>query len=169
MLAMENVIVLHSNSKEGNMGILEIYKRSINFPLGRQFFNLAIGFRAPFFGKIRPNIVEMNPGLCVVKMNDRRSVRNHIGTINAGAMCTLTELTAGLAIDSAIQKNLRWLPRAMSVVYLKKGIGVLTAKCQIDPEIIKVGDVLIPLEIKDNKDNTVLTAEITFYISERKT
>jgi len=151
------------------MDILKIYKKSIGFPLGRQFFNFAIGFRAPFFGKIKPNIVEMKPGLCVVKMNDRRSVRNHIGTINAGAMCTLTELTAGLAVDSAIPKNLRWLPRGMSVAYLKKGKGVLTATCQIDKNKIKTGDVLIPLEIKDNKNDTVLTAEITFYISERKT
>lgn len=84
-------------------------------------------------------------------------------------MCTLAELSAGLAIDSAIPKHLRWLPKGMSVSYLKKGKGTLSAKCQFDPGVLQKGDVVIPLEIKDTENDNVLRAEITFYISEKKT
>lgn len=149
--------------------IFEIYKKLSAFPFGRRLFNMAVGLRAPFFGKIRPNVVELKPALCIVEMKDRWGIRNHIGTINAGAMCTLAELTAGLAVDSAIPKHLRWLPKGMSVSYLKKAKGTLRAKCEFDPSLLRKGDILIPLEIKDTKNDNVFTAEITFYISERKT
>lgn len=148
---------------------LERYQQVTGFPFGKFLFNMAIAFRAPFFGKIHPNVVELKPALSIVEMKDRWSIRNHIGTINAGAMCTLAELSAGLAIDSAIPKHLRWLPKGMSVSYLKKGKGTLSAKCQFDPGVLQKGDVVIPLEIKDTENDNVLRAEITFYISEKKT
>ena len=140
----------------------------MSLPFGRQLFNIAVGFQAPFFGKIRPNILELVPALCIVEMKDRRGIRNHIGTINAGAMCTLAELTGGMAVDSAIPKHLRWLPKGMSVSYLKKGKGKLQATCQFEPSNLQKGDVTIPVEIKDVNNDNVFTAEIVFYISDKK-
>lgn len=52
---------------------------------------------------------------------------------------------------------------------MKKGKGTLRAKCEFDPGLLQKGDVVIPLEIRDIENDNVLTAEITFYISEKKT
>jgi acyl-coenzyme A thioesterase PaaI-like protein len=146
---------------------LTIYNKIKGYPFGKYIFNKGIGFRSPFFGKIRPHVIDLKPAFCVAEMKDRHGIRNHIGTVNAGAMCSLAELTAGMAVDAAMPENLRWLPKAMSVLYLKKGRGTLTAKCEFDPGLLVQGDVIIPLDIRDKENDKVFTAEITFYISQK--
>jgi len=147
---------------------LDAYQQITKFPGGKYLFNKLIGFKAPFFARIHPNVLELKRALSVVEIKDRRSVRNHIGSVNAGAMCTLAELSAGLALDAAIPSHLRWLPRSMTVAYLKKAKGTLIARCEFDPQIIHEGDIVVPLEILDPGNELVFTAEITFYISKKK-
>ena len=149
-------------------GFLALYNKVTNLPGGRFLFNHGIGFSAPFFGTIRPNVIELQPARCTVEMQDRRRVRNHIKTVNAGAMCTLIELCAGLAVDATVPAGLRWLPRGMTVAYLKKGKGTLTAVCQFDESVIQPGDIVIPVTITNTNGEDVCTAEVTFYISHRK-
>lgn len=147
---------------------LDSYQKITKFPGGNYLFNRLIGFRAPFFARIHPNVLELKTALSVVEMKDRHSIRNHIGSVNAGAMCTLAELSGGLALDAAIPRDLRWLPRGMTVAYLKKAKGTLTARCEFDPNIIHEGDIVIPLDVRDPVNELVFTAEIIFYISKRK-
>jgi len=83
-------------------------------------------------------------------------------------MCTLSELAGGLAVDASLPKNLRWIPKEMTVRYLKKAKGTLTALCSFDPNILIPGDIQIPLQILDTSGESILEATILFYISERK-
>lgn len=147
---------------------LEIYNKVTRLPFGHYFFNKGVGFVAPFFGKIRPNIIELKSSHCVIKMKDRWGIRNHIGTINAGAMCTLAELTGGMAIDATIPTHLRWIPKKMTVEYLRKGKGTLEAVCRFDAALIQEGDITLPVIIKNTANKDVLSAEITFHISKKK-
>ena len=147
---------------------LDSYRKITGFPGGNYLFNKLIGFKAPFFARIHPNVLALKSAHSVVEMKDRRRIRNHIGSVNAGAMCTLAELSGGLALDAAIPHDLRWLPRSMAVAYLKKAKGTLTARCEFDPQMIQEGDIVIPLEIQDPGREVVFTAEITFYISKKK-
>ena len=148
--------------------LLEIYGRASKIPFGNFLFNSGIGIVAPFFGKIRPKVVELKPARCVIRMKDRRGVRNHIGTVNAGAMCTLAELTGGMAMDAAIADHLRWIPKKMTVSYLAKGEGTLEAVCDFDASQIKEGEVTLPVSIKNTNHKEVVFADITFYISRKK-
>ncbi len=147
---------------------LQIYRKLTTLPLGRFMFNKAVGFLAPFFGKIHPDVIELKPGLCIVQMKDRWSVRNHIGSINAGAMCTLAELTGGLAVDATLSKDLRWIPKKMTVEYLEKAKGTLEATCRIDDNTIMEGDLVLPISVMNRDKEEVFHAEITFYISKKK-
>ena len=147
---------------------LEIYNKSTKLPFGRYLFNKGVGLVAPFFGKIHPSIMELKPASCVIQMKDRWGIRNHIGTINAGAMCTLAELTGGMAVDATIAKHLRWIPRDMAVEYLRKGKGTLQAVCRFDANLIQEGDVTLPVIIKNMAGKDVLSAKITFHISKKK-
>lgn len=147
---------------------LALYQRYTKWPFGKHLISAAVGMRAPYFSTIHPLILELAPGLCRVQIKDRRSVRNHFGTIHAGAMCTLSELTGGLAVEASLPKNLRWIPREMTVCYLKKAKGTLTALCSFEPRLLIPGDVPIPLQIMDSSGVSVLDTTIIFYISERK-
>ena len=148
---------------------LSLYQRYTRWPFGKHLISAAIGMRAPYFSTIRPLILELAPGLCKVQIKDRRSVRNHFGTIHAGAMCTLSELVGGLAVDASLPQNLRWIPREMTVRYLKKAKGTLTALCSFEAQRLVPGDVPISLQIADSSGESVLDATIIFYISENKT
>jgi acyl-coenzyme A thioesterase PaaI-like protein len=146
---------------------LNLFKQMSKFPLGNHIFTKGLTFRAPYFSTIHPLVTDLSSGLCKVEIKDRRSIRNHIGTINAGAMCTLSELTGGLAVEASIPSNLRWLPKEMTVNYTKKAKGKLIGFCSFDPNILVPGDIKMPIDIKDESGDTVLKATILFYISER--
>jgi acyl-coenzyme A thioesterase PaaI-like protein len=146
---------------------LNLYKQVSRFPLGNYIFTKGLTFRAPYFSTIHPLVKDLSSGFCKVEIKDRRSIRNHIGTINAGAMCTLSELTGGLAVEASIPSNLRWLPKEMTVNYTKKAKGKLIGLCSFDPNTLVPGDIKMPIDIKDESGDTVLKATILFYISER--
>lgn len=147
---------------------IALYNNFRRWPLGQFAFDRGIGMVAPFFATIRPRIRQLEPSLCVVEMKDRRAVRNHLGTINAGALCTLAELTGGMAVDATIPAQLRWIPKAMTVEYLAKARGTLRASCRLDQPIDRAGTLLAPVEVRDTEERLVFTARITFHISQRK-
>ena len=149
------------------MSFIKQYQAYTKRPFGKFLFNKGIGFNAPFFGKLKPDVIHYSAGHCEINMKDRWGVRNHIGTVNAGALCSLAELTGGLTIDSAIDPEFRWLPSGMTVSYVKKAKGTLTCKCKLEGTISETGDTVVPLVIVDSTDDSVFTAEISFYVSRK--
>jgi len=147
---------------------LSLYERFTGFPLGSILFSKALAFRAPYFSTIHPHVTRLSSGYSRVEIKDRRSIRNHLGTIHAGALCTLSELTGGLAVEATLPFNLRWIPKEMTVQYVKKARGKLVSECSVDTSVLVPGDVRVPLEVKDGTGDTVFNAAITFRISERK-
>lgn len=149
--------------------ILKLYEKLNSFPCGNCIFNLGVSFKAPFFRTIRPNVITLESSRCKVQMKERWGVKNHIGTINAAAMCTIAELTEGLAIDAIIPSTLRWIPKGMTVSYLKKGKGTLESTCEFDSSIVQEGDIILPVILRDSSGREVFTASIAMYVSRKKT
>lgn len=79
----------------------------------------------------------------------------------------MAEMTGGLALDSVVPSSMRWIPKTMTVQYVAKATGTITAVSEFDPSIVKEGDVLIPIVVSNSSGNTVFTADITFYISRK--
>ena len=148
--------------------ILERYQQLNKYPGGRFVFAKLVGLSAPFFSKIHPQFIELKPAYCETQIKDRRGVRNHLGTINAGALCSMAEMTGGLALDTIVPSSMRWIPKTMTVQYIAKAIGTITAVSEFEPYIVKEGDVIIPIVVSNAKGDTVFTADITFYISNKK-
>lgn len=149
-------------------GTLALYEKITKYPLGNIVFSRALALKAPYFSTIRPLVTDLRSGCCNTEIEDRRSIRNHLGSIHAGALCTLSELTGGLAVEATLPPGFRWIPKEMTVRYLKKAKGRLIGRCSIDAGILVPGDVRVPVEIKDETGDSVLNAAIIFYISERK-
>jgi len=102
---------------------LTLYNRFKRFPLGNILIGRALAFRAPYFSTILPHVTGLRSGYCRVDIRDRRSIRNHLGSVHAGALCTLSELTVGLAVEVTLPAGLRWIPKEMPVQYVKKARG----------------------------------------------
>lgn len=147
--------------------IERIFKKLSQVPGGKAICSRVLTFNVPYFTSIRPKIITMDNGLCEVEMKDRRAVRNHLGTVHAIAMCNLCELAMGLAAESAIPPDLRWIPKGMQVQYLKKARGTLRGTSRIDPGAMAPGDFNVPIEVKDKDGNAVMRANITLYITKR--
>lgn len=145
--------------------ILQRYQQLSRFPLGRALFAKLVGLSAPFFRHISPKFIDLRPAYCETQIRNRWGVRNHLGTINAGALCSMAEMTGGLALDSIVPKSMRWIPRSMQVQYVAKATGTVTAISTFDPAIVVAGDVIIPIVVNNEAGDTVFSADITFYLS----
>lgn len=137
---------------------------------GRWLVSRLICFRAPYFRSIAPLLVRLEPGTCEATIRHRWSVQNHIGTVHAIALCNLAEFCAGLATDAAMTPGIRWIPKGMTVRYLKKASGRMRAI----GTLAAIGDVGAgadrdcTVEVRDPQGNIVFDAKITMYISPSK-
>ena len=138
-------------------------------PLGKALFSRVICFKAPYFATISPRFEELRPGYARVSMKKRRGVTNHIGTVHAIAMCNLAELAAGTLTEISIPASMRWLPKGMTVEYLKKSRGGIHAVATL-PEVTEGAGREVPatVEMKDDAGELVCRATITMWVSPRK-
>ena len=105
-----------------------LYRRITRWPAGHWLFSRAVCFKAPYFASIAPRIdgAGTRP-LRGHASRHRRKVTNHIGTVHAIALCNLAELTGGLMTDVSMPASMRWIPKGMTVEYLKKAVGTMRA------------------------------------------
>ena len=137
---------------------------------GRWTFTRIICAKAPYFASISPLIDDLAPGRCALVLRDRRRVRNHIGTVHAIAMCNAAELAGGLATEVTIAPSQRWIPKGMSVRYLKKARGTLiaTARVEVPPADAPAQEAHALIEVRDAANEVVFDADITMWISPRR-
>ena len=151
------------------MNALAAWEKMQGKPLGKALFSRLVCFKAPYFGTISPRFEEFRPHYVRVSMKKRRGVTNHIGTVHAIAMCNLAELAAGTMTEISIPPGMRWLPKGMTVEYLKKSTGGVRAEATL-PEVAEGPgrDVPALVEIKDDAGELVCRATITMWVTPRK-
>ena len=151
------------------METLRIFDSLKSLPMGTRLFSSIVCFKAPYFGTISPKITVLQPSFAQAQVRKNRKVCNHLGTIHAIAMCNLAELVGGLMTDVSIPQSKRWIPKGMTVQYVKKAKTDIFAVA--DGKGIKWdtdGEVVVPVTIKDVHDTTVFTAKITMQISTKQ-
>ncbi len=137
---------------------------------GRWLFARVICLQAPYFATIRPRIDRLEPGGCEARMRKRRAVLNHVGSVHAIALCNLAELAAGLATDVSIPLTHRWIPKGMTVEYLKKataGVRAIATYPAVEAGVEPL-DVIVPVEISQEGGEVVFRARVTMRVSPRR-
>jgi acyl-coenzyme A thioesterase PaaI-like protein len=151
--------------------LLSLYRRITRWPGGQWLFSRAVCFKAPYFGTIAPRFVALAPGRCEVRIRDRRRVHNHIGTVHAIALCNLAELAAGVMTDASLPASMRWIPKGMTVEYLKKAKGTLHGVATPDAPLAEAAegyDLPVSVVVTDALGDAVFRAKIAMWISPRK-
>jgi acyl-coenzyme A thioesterase PaaI-like protein len=134
--------------------------------LGRWLFARMVCRRAPYFATIRPQFIELRPGLCKVSMRRRRSIENHLGAIHALALGNLCELAAGMVTEVSTPPGTRWVPRGMTIEYLRKAESEVSATARLDKSDWTLSaNVAVPVSVADKNGNEVVRAVITMHVS----
>jgi len=148
--------------------LLGLYHRMTRWPFGHWLFSRAFCFKAPYFGSISPRVVALEANRCEATIEDRRKVRNHIGTVHAIALCNLAELCMGAMAEASIPAGMRWIPKSMSVQYLKKARGRMrgVATPTIPFAVSAAGyELPVQVDVFDPAGERVFCAEIRLWIS----
>ncbi len=151
--------------------VLSLYRRITRWPGGHWLFSRLVCLKAPYFATIAPRFVALEPGRCEVRIRDRRRVHNHLGTVHAIALCNLAELGAGVMTDATIPAGMRWIPKGMTVEYLKKATGTLRGIATPELAVPVVGDGHewpVKVEVTDDAGETVFRARVLMWVSSRK-
>ena len=147
---------------------LASYRRLASKPGGRWLFSKLVCLKAPYFASIAPRIHSLAPGRGEATIAHRRRVTNHIGTVHAIALCNLAEFVGGLTTDVSIPRSMRWIPKGMTVEYLKKAVGTMHAVATpaFEPHESAEGyDLPMDVVVSDPKGEPVFRARIGMWVS----
>ncbi len=138
-------------------------------PGGSFVFSKLVGRAAPYTGTIDAHIVELRDGYAKVVMQDRPGLRNHIRCVHAIALANLAELTGNVAVAYSLPDDARFIVAGMSLEYLKKARGSLTAESRPTiPRTSERGEHEVIVEIRDARGELCTRATLKTLIGPKK-
>jgi acyl-coenzyme A thioesterase PaaI-like protein len=149
---------------------LKLWRMLSPKPLGKWLFGKIICFKAPYFNSIAPQFKVLEPGLCLVMIKKRRLVHNHINTVHAIAMCNMAELAGGTMMEVSVPISQRWIPKGMTVRYIKKAETNLTAEARFAnvPTYGEAQSMQVNVKVTDVANELVFEASIEMWVAPKK-
>lgn len=150
--------------------VLALWQSLSSKPGGKWAFSRMLCLKAPYFASISPRFSVLQPGHCEVRVSKHRAVLNHLGTVHAIAMCNMAELSGGTMTEVTVPATHRWIPKGMTVEYLKKATTdlVAIAKPQSTAVITASGEYMVDVIVRDTEGDDVFRAVITMWVSAKK-
>jgi acyl-coenzyme A thioesterase PaaI-like protein len=138
-------------------------------PGGKRIFSFLLGRVVPYTGTIGARVEELRPGYARATLRDHRRVRNHLRSVHAVALMNLAELVTGASLNYALPADARSILKGLSMEYLKKARGTLTAEAtapvlQDNTE----RDVEVTTQVRDQAGDVVAEAKAHWLVGPRK-
>ena len=154
--------------KAGNP-IREAWDRMHTLPGGKRMFSRMVGTLAPYTGSIGAQVVVLSRGRSRVELRDRRSVRNHLRCIHAIALANLAELAGNIVVAYSLPDDARFIVAGMSIDYLKKARGTISASAEIVvPTTNERIELEVPVRMYDASGDEVARATLRSLIGPKK-
>jgi acyl-coenzyme A thioesterase PaaI-like protein len=146
-----------------------MWNRLAGRPGGSRLFSAAAMVRVPYFASVLPHVVRMEPGFAEVTVPKWFFVHNHLSTVHAIASCNAAEMAMGMLMEATVPITHRWIPKAMTVSYLRKATTSLRATARIDPPdfraITEGAELVVPISVVDRFGAEVVHADITTWVT----
>ena len=141
--------------------ILKLWRRLKPYPGGKWLFAQIFGRTVPYSGSVGPRIIVLEPGHEEIEIPDRRSNRNHLGSVHAIALLNAAEQASGLAMLVGLPDGIRGIVTHISMEYLKKARGTIRAvSIVVVPTIITDTDVDVTADCLDRAGTVVASATV---------
>lgn len=141
--------------------LLDLWRRCSRLPGGAWLFAKLFGFLVPYSGSVHPRIRVLEPGYAEVEIPDRRSNRQHLGSVHAIALMNLAEITSGLAMAAALPPTVRGIVTTLSMTYHKKARGTIRAVSRVAVPVVREDvDFDVAAECFDRGGTLVATGHV---------
>ena len=141
--------------------MLTVWRRLSRYPGGPWLFSKIFGRAVPYSGSVGPRIRVLEPGHAEVEIPDRRSNRNHLGSVHAIALMNVAEMASGLAMMAGLPATVRGIVTTLSMTYHKKARGTIRGIARVEvPEVTEDRDFDVKAECFDGEGVLVATGTV---------
>jgi uncharacterized protein (TIGR00369 family) len=108
-----------------------------------------------FVGTAKLDILELTNDRCVVQVENRRRVRNHIGSVHAAAIALIAETATGFVVGMNVPDDRTPVIKSMKVEYKKRSKGGLRAEASLTAAQLEAirstekGEVTVAVRVTD--------------------
>jgi acyl-coenzyme A thioesterase PaaI-like protein len=107
----------------------------------------------------------LQPGRAEVEIPDRRSNRQHLGSVHAVALINVAEQASGLAMLAGLPDGIRAIVTHISMQYLKKARGPIRAVSIVEvPTVTADTDIDVTAECLDRDGAVVARATVRWRV-----
>lgn len=140
-----------------------------------RLLSFALGQTVKFVGTAKVKCLHLSQEKSIFRLDNKKRVRNHIGTIHAAASALVVETATGMALAMHIPDDKVPVLKSMHVEYIKRTSGGLTAEAKLNPEQITQlhqedkGSLFVECFVLDDKEIEPVLCKMEWAWTPRRT
>ncbi len=130
--------------------------------------NYALRRAVPFTGTVGLEFVALTTDRSEIRIANKHSVQNHIGSVHAAAMALLAETATGMVVGMNVRDDCLPLCKTMRVRFRKRSTGALTAQASLSGDqrshmaIETKGEVVVAVTVTDEAGEQPIECEFVW-------